>query len=99
MFYIIINYFERKLDRDSEKNKKIFNYISLIIVILIFILEFLIVLVFLEYIELNCVGLNQNTKRNILKREKEESAILNDENNNNNDSSLLNENDININNY
>ena len=46
--------------------------------IFIFILEYFISLVFLEYIELNCFGLSENTKRNIQKRTNEEEIIENE---------------------
>ena len=94
MYSIIYFYFEKQLGKKHTTN---FIYISIFIIILIFILEIFIVLVFLEYIEFNCCDLNKNTKRNILKREKEESAKLNNEINDNNinDSFLSSEDDIN----
>ena len=66
--YFIYIYFSNVSILYGEKHKAVI----LSIFILIFIIIFICFLVYLEIMELNFCGLNQYTRRNILKREKEE---------------------------
>lgn len=69
--YILIKIFDLLLKKDTN-----YKYFSL----LLFVFQFLGLLVFLEIIELNFLGLNKNTKKNIGIREiEEETRILNNE--------------------
>ena len=66
--------------------------VKIIIMIICYIIIFFFSLVFNEIIEINCFGLSYNTRRNIIKREKNEdlamlrepSADINEENENSN---------------
>ena len=79
-------------------NQEILNLVTLVlkykidkIDIIYYVYYFILIfgyLVFLEFIELNCFGLNENTKRNIKKRSNEDSPMLNDENHIYNDKSF-----------
>ena len=45
------------------------SFIEIIFIIIILLFEFFMLLIFCEIIELNCCGLDENTKKNILLRE------------------------------
>ena len=64
------------LDESSDYIKLIISIIYIIVLSLIFFT----ILVFLEFIELNCFGLNKNTKKNIMKREIEDLNEINGDN-------------------
>ena len=73
--YILIKVFDLLLKKDNN-----YKYISIIL----FVLEFISLLIYLEIIELNFFNLNKNTKRNIEKREiKDSEGLLNVDNESN----------------
>ena len=76
--YILIKEFDLLLEKESN-----YKYLSIIL----FVFEFISLLIFLEIIELNFLNLNKNTKRNIEKREKKESLLLYNDNKKINDDS------------
>ena len=78
--YILIKVFDLLLKKDNN-----YKYMSIIL----FILELISLLIFLEIIELNFLNLNKNTKRNIEKREIEDNKKLLDENSLENNDSIL----------
>ena len=65
--YTIIKVFNLFLEKDED-----IKYYSLIL----FIFQFLALLIFLEIIELNFLNLNKNTKRNIQRRQSEENILF-----------------------
>jgi len=67
----LIENFIANIFKDSEFTEKIF-------LILTFFIELIMILIFLEIIELNFCGLNENLKRNINKRSFIESSLLNE---------------------
>ena len=67
--YILIKEFDLLLEKESN-----YKYLSIIL----FVFEFISLLIFLEIIELNFLNLNKNTKRNIEKREIKDSEGLSD---------------------
>ena len=70
------------------------NFVEYILLVIIDIVEFIIMLVFLELIEINFCSLSYNTKKNIRNRANRESSDLDNQNKNNdngNDSSLIND--------
>ena len=69
--YVLIKNFDLLLRKNTN-----YKYLSLIL----FLFQFLGLLVFLEIIELNFLKLNKNTKRNIEKRERLDSMNLLDDN-------------------
>ena len=69
--YILIKVFDLLLKKSIN-----YKYVSIIL----FVLEFISLLIFLEIIELNFLNLNENTIRNIEKREMEDvNKLLNDD--------------------
>ena len=69
--YILIKVFDLLLKKSIN-----YQYVSIIL----FVLEFISLLIFLEIIELNFLNLNENTIRNIEKREMEDvNKLLNDD--------------------
>ena len=69
--YILIKEFDLILEKDN-----IYKYLTIIL----FVLEFISLLIFLEIIELNFLNLNENTKRNIEKRGRIENILLSRDN-------------------
>ena len=66
-------------NKKNGLNDSIFIYA---VNLIINVLELIFILILVEIIQLNCCGLNKNTKKNIMKREAEDRALINDEINN-----------------
>ena len=86
LIYLVIHIIETTQKKD--------NLVEDIFLIIIDIVEFIIILVFLELIEINICSLSYNTKKNIRKRANKEYSDLDNQNNNNDsskDNSLIND--------
>jgi len=86
LFYLIFQI------NDTNQLKE--NFVEYVLLVIIGVAEFIIMLVFLELIEINFCSLSYNTKKNIRKRASKESSDLDKQNKNNdngNDNSLIND--------
>ena len=61
-------FFQYIMEYKYRSKYRSYNKIQSIIILILFIIEFLMCLIFLEIIELNCCGLSRNIKKNIKKR-------------------------------
>ena len=72
--HLLISYIIIKLITIFFKNNNTFPFLKLIALIL----QFFILMIYLEVLELNFCNLNKNTKKNILEREKKEMNPINE---------------------